>query len=657
MPRNILEELEKLPPHEKGKAFERFAKAYLERIDLVYRDYFKKIWFWYEYPERGNRPDIGVDLVTINREGKKWAIQVKYHEGELSYSDITSFLSMLNTTEFDYGMLITKSNLSSRARMMMSRSQKKIEVITLSRMLEEIDEEDFSWDKPEDIRPPEKKKIRRYQQKAIDAVLNGFKESDRGKQIMPPGSGKTLVALKIAERFVGKGGRVLFLCPSIALLDQSLRAWKTDTETPIEAFAVVSNKTVGKEEDTLDDISLLSIPSTTNPVDLVRNAKDTPKDKMLVIFSTYQSIEVIENAQKMGLPEFELVICDEAYRTAGIRLKSENPSYFQKVHDNKYIKAKKRLYMTATPRIYEPRVKKQLEEMEVDYYSMDDEEKFGKTFFEYTFRQAVDEGYLSDYKVIIFMMDKKEVQEKLYEYFKSKDALTVENSVKLLGLWKVLQSEVIDEFGEKLNEDFKRAIVFVGRIAESKAIAREFKKVVTEYEEDLVDKKTVDIRHIDGTMSSLERKMLLDWLREDPKDEVRVLVNAKVLTEGIDVPALDAIAFMRPKDSVVEIIQALGRVMRRAPGKRYGYVAIPVVIRSDKPESEQIEETSYKTIWQISSALRAIDETFASRVRQVIIRQRKEEARKKKEGELVKISRSSEDNMIAIGGPLQLSIP
>jgi len=618
----IIEAFENLTNNEKGKAFELFTKAYLKKIDPVYKEYFEKVWLWNEYPDRKNRPDIGVDLVALDKYGNKWAIQVKYHEQYISYTNISTFLSMLNTKEFDYGMLITKSELSDRAKMMIANSQKKIEVITLARMLEEIDEETFSWLDPENVLPPKKKKIRRYQKQAIEEVIEGFDKYDRGKLIMPPGSGKTFVSLKIAERLVGKGGLVLFLCPSIALLDQTLRAWLSDSEIPIEALAVVSDKTVGKDKDTFyNDINLLSIPPTTDFTDLLNNLKHIPQDKMTVIFSTYQSLEVIEKTQKYGMPELDLAICDEAHRTAGIKLKSEDPTHFQKIHDNKYIKAKRRLYMTATPRIYEPNLKKKLEELEVDYYSMDDEQKFGKTFFEYTFRQAVDEGYLSDYKVIIYMMDEKEVQEKLFDYFKNRNSLNVENSVKLLGLWKVLQSDVINEFGEKLQEDFKRAIIFVGRIKESKDIAREFEKVISEYaEEELNENKKIIIKHIDGTMSSIDRKNLLDWLRQDPKGEIRSLANAKVLTEGIDVPALDAIAFLRPKDSVVEIIQALGRVMRKAPGKKYGYIVIPVIIRSDRPESEQMEETSYKTIWQIANALRAVDETFASRIRQLLIR-------------------------------------
>lgn len=617
----LLEKLYSKPPYERGKLFEKFIRKYLKEVDPHYSRYFTNIWLWNNYPERNSRSDMGVDLVAEDISGKRWAIQTKFHKDKITERDISTFLSMLNTHEFDYGMLVITSPLNKNAEYLVECSSKRIEVIDLDYIAENIDEEKFSWEKPEVIARPIRKKLRKYQIEAIDAIIEGFKSNERGKLIMPPGSGKTFVALKLAERLVGTGGRVLFLCPSISLLDQTVRAWLKDSELSLRTFAVVSDKSVGRStEDDTESLSLLHIPPTTNSEDLLKSAMYSTPECMTVIFSTYQSVEVIEEAQKRGLPKFDLIICDEAHRTTGIKIKNEDPSYFQKVHSDDYIKGDKRLYMTATPRIYEPNVKKKLEDFDVSYYSMDDQKIFGDTFYEYTFRRAVDEGYLSDYKVILFMMDESRVQEKLYRYFLERDALNVENAVKLLGVWKVLQGEVKNEFEEMMVLELKRGIIFTGRIADSKAIEKEFERVVKEYEEDVAAWRNVVIRHIDGSMGSFQRKALLDWLREEPKGEIKILTNAKVLTEGIDVPALDAVVFTRPKNSVVEIIQAVGRVMRKAPGKKYGYIIIPVVIRPNRPEGEQIEESSYKTVWQIVSALRAIDETFAAKVRQVVIK-------------------------------------
>jgi predicted helicase len=616
---------------------------------------------WKEHAARKglNAKDDGVDLVGYGKDGKVYAIQVKLWNRPLSWNDLGSFLGKVTHPSygFKHGLLVAPKGVTQEAERQLQGLP--ITILSEEALLEDLDLESLVPDRPEEARRRGKKALRKYQQEALGEVAEAFQEKGlpRGKLIMPPGTGKTLVALKIAEKVAGPGGRVLFLAPSIALLDQSLRAWAAEASIPLRLFAVVSDTGVGKtSEDDLSALSLLSIPPTTKPEELASEAKTESQEALTVVFSTYQSVEVLERAQKEhGLPPFDLMILDEAHRTATVRAGEESP--FTKVHHDHYVKARHRLYMTATPRIWEvegngegdrgkkagkkkdPQKEGSLplldlsasptedstapEGVELLVYSMDNEEVYGPTLYEYTFTRAVKEGHLSDYKVIVFSVA-EEAQKDLASYLQGPEALKVEEALKALGLWKVLQGEVRDEEGNPMGGlDLRRVIAFHGRVAESKRMEEEFTKVALAAQQAGLlpeELRRVEVRHIDGQMSAYDRKRLLDWLRENvPEGEVRLLTNAKVLTEGIDVPALDAVAFMRPRDSVVDVIQAVGRAMRKAPGKEYGYVVLPVVVRGQDEERE-IEESGYRAVWQVLSALRSVDKSFEARMRAALVR-------------------------------------
>jgi Predicted helicase len=478
----------------------------------------------------------------------------------------------------------------------------------------------------------EKKELRPYQKSAIESVIKGFQSNDRGKLIMPPGTGKTLVALKIAESF-GKGSLVLFLCPSIALLDQSIKAWIRDSEIPINSYAVVSDTGVGKEDD-LNAKSLLSFPATTSVQELIE-VFTLDKDKLNVIFSTYQSLDVIKEAQILGLPEFDLILCDEAHRTAGVSKKEEeNFTNFKLIHNNENIKGKKRLYMTATPKVFDVKGEERRkieEENLIKIFDMNDEEIFGPKFFEYSFRKAIQEGYLSDYRIVAMELDKKEVQKELYEYLISEGSLDVDETTKLVGLGKLVKGEVYNESGNPLDLKIKSGIVFTSKIAKSKKIAEEFPKIFQEY---FKTTPPAEIKHIDGKMSAFEKRNRIDWLKGGDDTKAHILTNAKVLTEGIDVPALDFVAFLEPKESIVDIIQALGRVIRKAEGKDFGLIFIPLVVDTEKENiDEQVEKTSYKTMWQVIGALASLDSAFEAQIRHILITDGNENKKDKEDKE------------------------
>ncbi|WP_039944445.1 type ISP restriction/modification enzyme [Thermicanus aegyptius] len=622
----LLERLEKTATNtvEKGEIFERFVIAFLKN-DPYYKEEFIDVWKWYDWPDRDkDEPDLGIDIVAKERDtGKLWAIQAKSHEEKVSYDDIKTFLAVSGRKEFSRRMIVTASPLGQNAEKAIKGQEKEVTVITLYDIVNNygIDWESFQWHNPENITYEKKKNLRPYQEQAIKAVTEGFVEADRGKLIMPPGSGKTLVALKIAEKQVGQGGHVLFLAPSIALVEQTLRAWLVDADIPLRVFAVTSDRTVGKDQDSIDRLTVLTIPPTTNAEDLVKAIQQEKTDSMTVVVSTYHSIDVIKEAQNNGFPEFDLIIADEAHRTTGV-VKNGEESYYTKVHNNQNVNGKKRLYMTATPRIYVPKLKEKLEEMEIEYFSMDNETIYGKEFFRYGFGQAVDDGHLCDYKVIVFAVSENEIQTELFEYLNQPDTPEVVDATRIIGTWRALSGHVR---GEEIPAA-RRAVVFAGQaIRDSRNFAKAFQNTVSAFTEKTGEKTHhFKVRHVDGTMTATERKEHLDWLRGEPDEgEVRVLSNARVLTEGIDVPSLDAVVFLKPRKSQVDVVQAVGRVMRKAPGKEYGYVIIPVVVNPETNIEVQIRNNEeFSKVWEILSALRSLDDRFDARVRQIVLKKR-----------------------------------
>ena len=600
-----------------GRIFEKFVKKYL-KIHPFWGKKFSEIWLWKQYPKRGNRIDTGIDLVALDEDSNYWALQVKFYpKGKITHRDISTFIAAATPDEFKHQMLVYLGELTKEAEETLLKN--KVWILDIGDELEVIDWSKFSWSKPEEIHLKRKKELRPYQRKAIEKTIEGFKTHNRGKLIMAPGTGKTFTALKLTEKLVGKDGTVLFLVPSIALADQTLRAWLNDSDIPINPYVVTSDKSIGKSEDEITK-PLLTVPPTTKPEELMKNFKEDP-NALNVIISTYQSLDVIETAQKeYGLGEFNLIICDEAHYTTGLAdPKSEKTSPFKKVHHNEFVKGKKRLYMTATPKIFHINLKQRAKQEELVIYDMSDPEIYGSTFFEYTFYKAVQEGYLTDYRVVVFTVPEREVQEKLFDYLQSGNA-QVEETAKMFGTLKVLEGEVKGINGI----DIKRSVIFVSNIRRSKKVTKELPKVANEIDSSL----NVAIKHIDGKMTASERKQLLDWLREGPQngEDVRALTNARVLTEGIDVPALDSVVFFDPRKSTVDIVQAMGRVMRKAPGKRYGYIVLPVIVQSDKPIEEQLNENKdFQTVWQLAAALRTLDESFTARVRQIVIKQNRYE--------------------------------
>ena len=620
-----------------GDKFERLIAAYL-KTDPQYAELFSEVWLWMDFPHREKKTDTGIDLVAQERAtGEYWAIQCKFFDPSyhLQKADIDSFFTTSGKEPFSHRMIVTTTEKwSSNAEEALTNQKTpviRLDIFELEKS--PIDWSKFSLSRPQDLKTLPKKKPFQHQEKAISDVIAGLKKADRGKLIMACGTGKTFTALKLAEKMVGQGGYVLFLAPSISLISQSLREWTAESETDLHCFAVCSDTKVGKKDDQEDiQIHDLAIPATTDERNLAKHLKVLESNKhMTVIFSTYQSIEVISKAQKLGAPAFDLVICDEAHRTTGFSLAEEvakgEESHFIKVHDAKFLKADKRLYMTATPRIYGDESKTKAKEAEALLCSMDDEELYGKELYRLDFSEAVQKGLLSDYKVLVLAVDEGYVDKVFQGMLSTHGELTLPDAVKITGCWNGLsknygKNEAPDGAGIDPGH-MRRAVAFSQSIKYSKLVTDLFPKLVEEYRKNNPDGDHLQcqVDHVDGTMNALERIRKLRWLKDEPKEDgnvCRILSNARCLTEGVDVPALDAVLFLNPRNSQVDVVQAVGRVMRKSPGKKYGYIILPIGIPANEaPEKALADNKKYKVVWQVLQALRAHDNRFDIKINQL----------------------------------------
>ena len=598
---------------DRGRAFEPLVTKVL-RTDPLYQAHFAEVWPWNEWPGRDGG-DIGIDIVARRHDGGLAAIQCKCQD-RIDKHHIDSFLSesqrrLMGEPYVERYIFTTATEWSYNAERAISRIDPPVQRVDFFG----LDGAAIEWDaylrdETASLSIQPRKRLRPHQVSALNDVIAGFETNDRGKLIMACGTGKTLTALRIAEQVAGLGGRVLFAAPSLSLLSQSMREWGSDAESPLRAFGVCSDTKVGRNDGDSTRAYDMPIPATTNAKDLVGAAKNDTPERMTVVFTTYQSMQVVADAHKSGLPMFDLVVCDEAHRTTGA-LRAGEGSSFLLVHDNNEVHASKRLYMTATPRIYAESAQVKAKEEDVYVASMDNELQYGPEFHRLSFAKAVEADLLSDYKVTILAMSEKQIARDYQGLLSEGEALA--DVGRVIGCLNGLAK--IDPQGMEFKDDpepMHRAVAFSNTIKESQHFVG---LVEREQDEAALAERNLAIegKHVDGKSGVLERDRLLAWLREDMTMAQRchVLSNVRCLTEGIDVPALDAVLFLQPRKSQIDVVQAVGRVMRKAEGKRYGYVVLPVVVPSGgDPERVLDRNDAYSHVWQVLQALRAHDERF-----------------------------------------------
>ena len=623
---------------EKGTLFEELTRQFLLH-DARFAHQFKEIYLWSEWPEH-RTGDTGIDLVAIPvRDGEgPVAIQCKFYAlgHRIQKADIDSFLSASGKEPFGRRIVVDTSGApwGKNAQDAIEGQQIPVSRITLADLRDsDIDWRTYSLGSTQAPKTRERKVPRDHQVRARSAVMLGFEEHDRGTMVMACGTGKTFTALTIAREFVEKEGgtaRILFAVPSLALLKQTLDDWAAEADGAFTAWAVCSDTKVSSSarNDTAEESAVdLPIPATTDGQRLADSLNaNNATEGLQVVFATYQSIEVIHRAQEIAGDEwrdFDLIICDEAHRTTGATLTGEDESAFTKIHSDEFIRRAKTLYMTATPRIFAENAKSRASAKDAILTSMDDQETYGPVFFRLGFGQAVKENLLTDYKVIILTVSEEEVSQHYQAIAEMGGELNLDTAAKLTGCWNALAKRKNRGSDVDYGEDrapMRRAVAFCKDIKASKAVATQFPDLVNGpfglsdlSNDDASDNLQVECRHVDGTMNAAVRAREMDWLTEGAgTDEVpvcRILTNARCLSEGVDVPTLDAVLFLSPRKSQVDVIQAVGRVMRRAEGKDFGYIILPVAVPAGMaPERALDDNKRFQVVWQVLKALRAHDE-------------------------------------------------
>jgi predicted helicase len=671
---------------DKGDRFERLMCLYLQ-TDPLYAVQFRHVWLWSEFfakDELGG-VDTGIDLVAMTHDGEYWAVQCKCYQESVTIdkASVDSFLSTSSReftlpdgkkTGFVHRLWISTTNKwTSNATEAIQNQHPPVSRIHLT----DLEASSVDWAKLHDglsgnAARTAKKELREHQIHALERTHEHFKTADRGKLIMACGTGKTFTALNIAEKEIqsAKQGFVLFLVPSIALLGQTLREWAQEAEQPLNAVCICSDPAISQtssstrrrnsasnsdtDPDSFSTVDL-ALPASTDVKNILRQFEHIRKHQktndqatnapmtssgMTVVFSTYQSLEVVHKAQQAlmeaGSPlgEFDLVICDEAHRTTGVTLADEAESAFVRIHDNEFIRAKKRLYMTATPRLYSDDSKSKAAQSSAVLCSMDDEKLYGQEIYRIGFGEAVEKGLLTDYKVLILTVSENDISPALQKSIAdSNTEIKTDDAAKLIGCVNALSKLIIGDNGATKTHDpapMRRAVAFCQSIAVSKKITDIYNTFAQTYLDDLPSEQraqmvSVQSDHIDGTMTAPTRDDKLSWLKADTDDGTcRMLTNVRCLSEGVDVPSLDAVLFLSPRNSQVDVVQSVGRVMRLSPGKKFGYIIIPIVIPANVEAEKALDDNErYAVVWSVLNALKSHDDRFNATVNKIELNQQR----------------------------------
>ena len=677
----------------KGERFEMLMKRFLLSYPL-YANELKEVWLWNEFPYRKDfgGSDLGIDLVALTINDEYWSIQCKFYDEKttINLDDISHFIANSNrrflddkgqSQEFSLCLWIdTKKSFGKNAEQLIQKQ--RIEFKRLG--FYELDNASVDWQalangETGKAAQLKRKTPREHQREAIAKAHEYFKTKERGKLIMACGTGKTYTALNIVEQETNKNGFILFLVPSIALLSQTLKSWLNDTTGIIYPVCICSDTSSSNiKNKNSDDTSTIDLPfpATTDVKTAIYQIKQrfiqqNKTGGMVIIFSTYQSIDVVNKIQQHLLSNaneindnnvfqsanntpfikvedkskyiFDMIICDEAHRTTGIKIKGAiDDSAFIKVHNNDFLQAKHRLYMTATPRIYTEDAKKKARQGYAELCSMDDIEKYGEEIYRIGFSEAVEKGLLSDYKVVVLTIGEDQIPASIQNAIADKGTeISTDSASKLIGCINALSKRMtLDSLDLKeVDPGFMHtALAFCSNIKTSKAITNIFNKYADDYYTSLTKEertKTVNVsaKHVDGSMNAIEREEKLQWLKNTntSNTDCHILTNVRCLSEGVDVPSLDAIIFLSSRNSQVDVVQSVGRVMRRPSvnstyNKKYGYIIIPVVVPPNvEPELALEESKDFSTVWSVLNALRAHDDRFDAKINKIELNKTKPE--------------------------------
>ena len=663
---------------EKGTKFERLMRSWL-LTDPRYNE-LEKVWLWEEFPGRKDfgGTDTGIDLVAKTEMGDYWAIQCKCYakDAVIDKPAVDSFLATssrtftnevtFQTARFSNRVWIsTTSHWGGNAEEAIRNQEPPVTRIGMA----DLNSSPVDWQKLLDgltgnSALVEGKKPRKHQLDAISKAYTHYiaEGNDRGKLIMACGTGKTYTSLLIAEQLLNGKGLVLFMVPSIALLGQSLNAWSADAKKPIKAICICSDSKASRKiqknkyDDADDSVVDLAVPASTNPQSIASQLKKyRSHDGLVVVFSTYQSIDAVSAAQQEILAEtngeygvFDFIICDEAHRTTGVKLSDKDESNFTKIHSDENVQGRKRLYMTATPRLYGQSAKIKASEKDCILCSMDDKALYGEEFYRVNFSYAVQNGLLTDYKVLVLTVGENDVPDNIKrDITDTTTELNFDDTSKLIGVINGLSKMIQGDDHRTWDADphmMRRAVAFCSSIDKSasrtgiasKYVASILPQISKMYDENLDAESLshtvlITTRHIDGSMNSQERNGIMQWLADEPENEreCRVVTNVRCLSEGVDVPSLDAVLFLSARNSQVDVVQSVGRVMRtfhkgQPDEKKYGYIIIPIVVPSGVSAEDALDNSkTFDVVWDILNALRSHDDRFQATVEKIALNKQK----------------------------------
>lgn len=597
--------IEKLPTtKEKGDAFEDFVFCYLNILEQKYQ--IAEVYKISDAPTallekyKLEKTDSGVDGIFKTIYGDVCGYQVKFRSNRIkpSYDELAKFWVESKYTEYRY--TITNSyEITNLAK----KQENHIELLVNE--FENLPADFFSQLYDFCTKKRYTRQLfepKDFQKTIIKDVVEGFSNADRGKYIAACGTGKTLTSLWIIEEL--GSSEILFLTPSLALIKQTLEEWAKQTKEPFLYLCVCSDKTVSHEVEDIGDIAIsdMDVPVTTESEVVTGFLKGKPKHKR-IIFSTYQSLEVIANAvEENGFEGFDIAIFDEAHRTAGAKYSD----LFSLGLFDKYIPCQKRLFMTATERMLMPRLKQQAEESDRTIFSMDDPEVYGNTFHRLNFGEAIKLGIISDYRIVVAAIREQDI----YEWIKNNTELE-DDEESINAFAQVIFSQILYTKAIK-NYGISKTITFHSSIKNSQIFTSglyskyDLKSMVEKFDPE-VPIDNFYINHIDGSFTAGRRREILDEFKQSPYGLVS---NSRCLTEGIDVPVIDSIYFVDPKNSLIDIVQASGRALRKPPGyvDKIAYIMLPILIPEGIDDEELFNSEKFDYIFNVIQALRDQDD-------------------------------------------------
>lgn len=602
--RRLLLDLDALAPDERGRVFEHLVVPWLLRHSPLYSDVLSGVWQWDEYRERHKwGSDLGIDLIAEERTGRLWAVQAKAHiaSHDVTWKNISTFVGAAAARP-EVGCLVlitTAQNVSRRARHQLQSCGKDAIIIDREKLLDLGVPADLSLANIAKARvAAPKRRPRPHQAEAIAAIVEGFASSPRGQVIHACGTGKTLTALWAREALGSQ--RTIVFAPSLNLVDQTLREWQAQRAAAFTAVVVCSDPSIGKRDTDDDPTSPLDliVPPTTDASQLRKVLQATAD--AVVVFATYQSSAVVKEALSDSTFRFDLLIADEAHRTTGAV-----GGDFSRPLDDAQIGSDRRLFFTATPRTYRARKSHNEDGDSVELVSMDEEAQFGPRFHSLTFRDAIERALLSDYRILIFGVMPGEVArlvaDRAYVTHDGSDVTDATELATHVGLARAMR-----EF------EIRRTISFHNRVSQAGVFADRFLSVLQWLPPDQRPDAPVWTAMLSGKDSIYKRRKVLGRLQAGESGEYGLVSNARCLAEGVDVPAIDGIIFVDPKSSDIDIVQAVGRALRKSDSKSGpSTIVLPVVVPDVGADTAAVLEGSrYGYLWRVIDALRTHDEVL-----------------------------------------------